>query len=146
MLCKKNSTWGQVGNHKFFRAGEVSWNEDTAINILSKKRKKEKRPCRQGNILEFFHLNTLKFAFWMENSTQRWTQSGPFFPKPGHFWFSNKGRGDLPLPPMHQYASISLNIPKYPWKCLNKLFWLSQASEYAWSSYMFDRVWRWLRF
>ena len=35
---------------------------------------------------------------------------------------------------------------KYPWRCLNTLknvwinFWLSQSSEYARSSYMFDRV------
>ena len=31
-------------------------------------------------------------------------------------------------------------MPKYPWKCLNKLFCLCQGSEYAWSSYMFDRL------
>ena len=41
---------------------------------------------------------------------------------------------------MAEYASISLNIPKYPWKCLNKLFWLCLDSEYAWSSYMFDKL------
>ena len=39
-----------------------------------------------------------------------------------------------------EYASISQNIPKYLWKFLNKLFWLCQGSEYAWSSYMFDRL------
>ena len=39
-----------------------------------------------------------------------------------------------------EYASISVNMPKYPWKCLNKLFWLCQGSEYAWSSYMLDRL------
>ena len=38
-----------------------------------------------------------------------------------------------------EYASISLNIPKYPWKCSNKLFWLCQGSEYTWSFYMLDR-------
>ena len=31
-------------------------------------------------------------------------------------------------------------MPKYPWKWLNKLFWLCQGSEYACSSYMFDRL------
>ena len=69
-----------------------------------------------------------------------------FFPKTRTlFWFSNKGRGNLPLSsswmPVNvvEYASISLNIHKCPWKCLNKLFWLSQDSEYVWSSYMFDR-------
>ena len=51
----------------------------------------------------------------------------------------------LPSPPscmpvnMAEDALISLNIPKYPWKWLNKLSWLSQGSEYAWSSYIFDK-------
>ena len=39
-----------------------------------------------------------------------------------------------------EYASISLNMPKYPWICLNKLFWLCQGPEYACSSYMFERL------
>ena len=39
----------------------------------------------QGNILEFL-LDTLKAVFWMENLTERWTQSGPFSPKLGHFF------------------------------------------------------------
>ena len=58
-----------------------------------------------------------------------------------------KGRGDLPsLSPscasvsVAEYASISPNMLKHPWKCLNKLFWLCQGSEYAWSSYMLDRL------
>ena len=39
-----------------------------------------------------------------------------------------------------EYASISLNMPKYPWKHLYKLFWQCQDSEYACSSSMFDRL------
>ena len=39
-----------------------------------------------------------------------------------------------------EYAPIFLNIPKYPWKCLNKLLWLCQRPEYAWSSDMFYRL------
>ena len=39
-----------------------------------------------------------------------------------------------------EYASISLNMPKYRWKCLNKLCCLCQGSEHAWWSYMFDRL------
>ena len=39
-------------------------------------------------------------------------------------------------------ALMLLNMPKYPWKCLNKLFWLCQDSEYTWSSYMFDRLFK----
>ena len=38
---------------------------------------------------------------------------------------------------LDEYTSISLHIPKYPWKWLHNI--LSQGSAYAWSSYMFDR-------
>ena len=70
--------------------------------------------------------STLKTIFWTENVTQRWTKSGPFFQNQGTF--------------VAAYASISLYTPKYPWKCMNKLLWLCQASEYVWSSYIFDRL------
>ena len=70
-----------------------------------------------------------------------------FFPKWGDFFlFSKKGRGYIPSPPscaagsVAEYASISLKMPKYPWKCLNKLFWLCQGSDNGWSSYMFNRL------
>ena len=33
-----------------------------------------------------------------------------------------------------------INIAKYPWKCLNKLFWVWQGAEHAWSSYLIDRL------
>ena len=33
-------------------------------------------------------------------------------------------------------------MPKYPWKCLKKLFWLCQGSEYAWWTDRFDRLLR----
>ena len=62
------------------------------------------------------------------------------------FRFLNRVREASLLPPscapvnVSDYAAISLNMPKYPWKCLNKLFWLCQNSEHAWSSYMFDRI------
>ena len=42
-------------------------------------------------------------------------------------------------PNVAEYTSISLNIPKDPLKCLNKLFWWCQDSEHVWSSYIFDR-------
>ena len=83
----------------------------------------------------------------MENLTQRWAQSGPFFPKSGHYFRFSKRTGEAsPLPlscaplSVTEYASISLNMPKYPWKCLNKLFWICQGSEYTWSSDMPDRL------
>ena len=46
-----------------------------------------------------------------------------------------KGQGRPPLSSLVarlsvvEYALTSLNMPKYPWKCLNKLFWLCQSSE-----------------
>ena len=68
------------------------------------------------------------------------TQSEPFFPK-------LEDRGGLPLllscmpVSVAVYVSISLNIPKYPWKCWNKLFWLCQGSECdAWSSYVWQTI------
>ena len=81
----------------------------------------------------------------MENLTQWCTQSVPFFPKSGHFfWFSKRAGEISPLltscthVSVAEYASISLNIPKHPWKRLYNLFRLCQGSEYTWSSYMFD--------
>ena len=72
---------------------------------------------------------------------------GFFFQNQGTFFdYHKKGRGGLPLPPscpplsVAEYASIFRNIPAYPWKCLKKLFWLHQDSEYNWSSYMCDRL------
>ena len=58
-----------------------------------------------------------------------------------------KCRGGLPS--LHQLRAcecgwICINISEYLWiilwKSLNKLFWLCQGSEYARSSYMFDRL------
>ena len=58
----------------------------------------------------------------------------PFFPKSGDFFLSRCAPVSVA-----EYASVSLNMPKYPRKWLNKLFWLCQGSEYACSSYMFGR-------
>ena len=59
-------------------------------------------------ILEFFLLDTLKTTFWMENWTQRWKQSGPFFPKSGHSCrFSKKG---LSLPPSSTPAILTKHL------------------------------------
>ena len=85
----------------------------------------------------------------MENLIQRSNQSELFFPKSGHFFrFSKRAEKTSPAPPppplstasscapvsVAKYASILLNIPKYPWKR-----WIN-CSEYAWTSYMFDRL------
>ena len=88
------------------------------------KNTKKKRHCR-GTFL----LDTHKTIFWMENLTQWWTQSGPFFPKSGPLLYFQKGQGKHPFSSLvvgHEYASVSLNMPKYLWKCSNKLFWPCQ--------------------
>ena len=62
------------------------------------------------------------------------------------FNFKKRAGENFHLPPtcmpvsVAEYASASLNIPKYPWKSLKKLFWLWQGFEYSSSSYMFDRL------
>ena len=58
----------------------------------------------------------------MESLTQGWTQSGPFFQKLGPFIrFLKRLEEAFPLPlplcapvSMAEYASISMNMPKYP--------------------------------
>ena len=105
------------------------WNQVTSINITSKTQENE---APQGNIFEFFLLGTLKTTFSMKNLTQKFSVSkraGKATPLPY-----------LPAWSVAEYASVSLSMPKYPWKCLNKLFWLCQGFDYAWSSYMFDRL------
>ena len=85
------------------------------------------------------------------NLAQRWTQLGPFFKNWDTFcWFSKwtVDRRSFASSPSRvlvsaaEHALMLLNMPKYPWKCLNKLFWLCQDSEYTWSSYMFDRLFK----
>ena len=64
------------------------------------------------------------------------------------FSIFKKGNGGVPSPPqlragewsVAEYASISLNMCKCPWKCLNKLFWLCQNFENYWSFDMFGRL------
>ena len=82
------------------------------------------------------------------NGNLIWTQSGFFFfqNQDIFFYFQNRAGEASPFPPsstpvsVAEYALISLKIPKYPWECLNKLFWLCQGSEYTWLSYIFDRL------
>ena len=110
-------------------------------------RQEHKKKGPQRIVLEFFLLDNLKTIFWMKHLTQRWSQSGLFFPKSGNRFRFSKRSGEASSLSFScafvsevEYASISLNIPKHPWKCLNKLFWLCQGSEYAWSFGMFSRL------
>ena len=50
----------QARNQKFFRTGEMSWNQGTSINILLKGQEK-KNPL--GKIWKFFLLDTGKNTF-----------------------------------------------------------------------------------
>ena len=105
-----------------------------ALTNLSSKIQEKETP--QENILDFFLINTRKTTFWMEDLIQRWTQA--FLSK---IWtlFSilKSAKEAYPLLPscapvsVAEYASVSLNMPKYPWICLNRLFWLCHGSQYA---------------
>ena len=83
-----------------------------------------------------------------ENLTWRWKQSGQtdFCKIRALFSIFKKGGGGLFLllscvpVDVAKYISLSLNIRKYLYNVLNKLFWLCQGSEFAWSSYVFDRL------
>ena len=57
MLTNKTKTGG---NQEFFRAGEVSSNNGTSINISSVT---PERKVLQGNISDFFFLDILKTPF-----------------------------------------------------------------------------------
>ena len=131
MFCKKNNAWVQARNQKFFRAGEVLWNYNTLISILSKTKKKGPTGKNFG-------------FFWMKNVT-RWTQSRPFFPKSGYFFLIfRKVIGASSTPPsMAACLWVLLNLHHYHWISLNilKNAWIN-CSDYALIrlSYMFVRL------
>ena len=142
MFCKKNNEREQGRNQIFFRAGGGWFVELGHFDKHFVKNTKKRVP--QGNILKPFLLDTPKTIFSTENLTQRWTQSGSFFSKSGYFFRFLKRVEEVFPPPfctpiiVAEYPSVSLDMPKYSWKCLNKLFWLCQGAIYAWSSDMFD--------
>ena len=64
-------------------------------------KKKQGKKGSVGNILESFHLETPKSTFFMENLTQRWTLSGPFYQNQGNFFNFQKRAGEAcPLSPI----------------------------------------------
>ena len=120
--CWDNQKFSR-GKSKFYGIGHY---DKHFVQNTSKK-------ALQGNILEFFLLDTLKITFWTENVTQRWIQSGPFFSEIRTFLkIFKKGHGGpspfLLFPSwtpvnMDEYALLSLNIAKYLtmpglWICL----------------------------
>ena len=84
----------------------------------------------------------------MENLTKRWTQSGHFPPKSKHLLrFSKRaGQGFFLLPPswapviMNEYASLSQNMPKYPWKSFINCYDHVRVMNMHDVSYIFDRL------
>ena len=81
ILNVSNAAHSKRSLYKLLRAGEVLWYSETIQQTFCQKHKKK---C-SGIYFEIVFLHTLKATFWMENLTQRWTQSGTFFPKSGHF-------------------------------------------------------------
>ena len=109
-MCLNNAEYNWICWH---------WEYCTLKNISSKTQGKE---APQGNVLEFFILNTLKTTSWIKNSTQWWIQSGLFFPNSGHFFrFSKRGGEDLLSPPWLRACECSwiwikyLNILENAW-------------------------------
>ena len=88
---------------------------------------KKKRPLRE--IFGRFSPNTLRTIFWMENLTQRWAQSGSFFPKSGYlFWFLKRVWEAFSLPSPSCAPVIVVEMHQYTWIYLN-------AFENAWVNY-----------
>ena len=81
----------QLWKKKYFKVGKVSWNQGTSINISSKT---HNRKALLGKISEFLLKDTVKNTFPMKNSTQRWTQSGPFYQNQGTFFDFLKRTGE----------------------------------------------------
>ena len=108
------------------------WNFSTLINI-SLKTQDQKAP--QGNILEFFLQDTIKATFWMENLTERWTQSRPFYPKSGLFFdFQKKTGENSSTYPLVSHLWVWLNWHQYPLTSLKYLWnaWINCSMPGPW--------------
>ena len=90
-------------NQKFFRAGEVSWNQGTSINISSKT--KEKRPHR-----EMFYSPRYPYKYILNGQfNSKMNTIRAFFPKSGHFFqFLKVERGGLT--PLLSYMPVSVTL------------------------------------
>ena len=72
--------------HVLFRKSRYCLNQADAQREMFQSRGRFVEPghfdklfCKNAREKEFFLRDTLKSTFWMENVTQRWTQSRPFF-------------------------------------------------------------------
>ena len=95
---------------------------------LQKKKKKKKKIFRNVCSVTFLECKLWKMwkikkfililSFCIKTNQKNW-----YFPESENITYL-----PLLLQNMHQMSD------KYPWICLNKLFWLCQSSEYAWPS------------
>ena len=97
--------------------------------------KTPEKEAPQGSILQFFLPDILKTTFWMENLTQRLTQSWLFFKILGYFLRFSKRTGGAPLSPLSPLVVclwVWLNMCQYPWIYLNILenAWIN-CSDYT---------------
>ena len=78
--------------------------------------KNKTKKCLAGKKFVVFLPKYFLKKFWMENWTQRQTQSEPFLPKSEHFfWFSKKDKVSLPLHPTQLQVCIWNTIWKIKW-------------------------------
>ena len=97
-------------------------------------------------VWSFYMFDRLLMMLWVLNLPGFWIWDGFIWKGCTKFWICLN---------MAQYASIMseyalmflimpengwmlLDVTKYAWKCLNKLFWLCQGSQYTLSSQIFD--------
>ena len=108
--------------------------------------KTQKKRSPQGNILKIFFRYFWIYIFNEKFNSKRHTIRAFLSKKRALFSIFKRAGEASPLPliwvlvSVAEYALISLNMSTYPWKFLNKLFWLILGFECAWSSYMFDRL------
>ena len=144
---KRNNARVPVRSQKFFRAWTVLWNKGTLINISSKTQEKRKH-------FAVFLQDNLKITFWMENVTQKWTQSWSFFLKSRHFFsIFKKRQGKSTSYPLVAHIWVWLAMHQYPWISPNNLgnAWINR-SYYVTNLNMADHLsfstgfWWWVRF
>ena len=104
------------------------------------------RKAPKGKILKFFLLDAFKSAFQVRHSTHRWTQSGGFSLKPGHFFLKKGHPRPHPPPPIVSYVqACAFPICQSNQKIvLCKLFMICFISTFYQRGHMFNS-WHWSR-
>ena len=99
-------------------------------------------------VWSFYMFGRLLMMLWVLNLPGFWIWDGFIWKGCTKFWICLNMAQYASI--MSEYALMSLIMPengwilldvtKYAWKCLNKLFWLCQGSQYTLSSQIFDRA------